>query len=176
VVTRTGQPWSVWFVRLERWGARDRTHTQIARWLSGEQGVDGWWSQELTVRYEMAIGRRVTGQRPTGFEVWVSKTIQAPVAAAYEAVVTARGRKAWMPGVTLTPRGATAPKIARFNWSDGSSRVAIYLDPKGEAKTTVGVQHERLADAEARQRMRAFWQERLAELKRILEADAPSLP
>jgi hypothetical protein len=170
VITRTGEPWSVWYDRLERWGARDRSHTEIARWLSGEQGVDGWWSQELTVRYEMAIGRRTTGQRATGYEIWVSKTIGASAASAYDAVVTARKREAWLPGVKLTKRTATRAKIARFDWSDGSSRVAISFDPKGDAKTTVGVQHERLPDAEARQRMRTFWQGRLAELKRVLEA------
>lgn len=172
VITRTGQPWAVWYERLEGWGARDRTHTEIARWLSGEQGVDGWWSQELTVRYEMAIGRRTTGQRPTGYEIWVSKTVQTSAAKAYDAVVSARSRDAWLPGVTLRKRTATRPKIARFDWTDGSSRVAIYCDPKGEAKTTVGVQHERLRDAEARERMRTYWRGRLAVLKRVLEKEA----
>jgi hypothetical protein len=175
VITRTGQPWSEWYARLEAWGARDRSHTEIARWLSGEQGVDGWWSQELTVRYEMAIGRRETGQRPTGYEVWVSKTMAVPAPRAYDAVVTARRREAWLPAVPLTRRTATRPKIARFDWPDGS-RVAVYFDPKAAAKTTVGVQHERLPDAEARQRMRAFWQGRLAELKRLLEAEDADRP
>jgi hypothetical protein len=175
VITRTGQPWSEWYARLEAWGARDRSHTEIARWLSGEEGVDGWWSQELTVRYEMAIGRRETGQRPTGYEVWVSKTMAVPAPRAYDAVVTARRREAWLPAVPLTRRTATRPKIARFDWPDGS-RVAVYFDPKAAAKTTVGVQHERLPDAEARQRMRAFWQGRLAELKRLLEAEDADRP
>ena len=50
--------------------------------------------------------------------------------------------------------------------------MAIYCDPKGEAKTTVGVQHERLPDAEARERMRTYWRGRLAVLKRVLEKEA----
>jgi uncharacterized protein YndB with AHSA1/START domain len=176
VVARTGQPWSEWYARLEAWGARDRSHTEIARWLSGEQGVDGWWSQELTVRYEMAIGRRETGQRPTGYEVWVSKTMAVPARRAYDAVVTAKRREAWLPGVKLTRRTAPRAKIARFDWPDGSSRLAIYFDAKATSKTTVGVQHERLPDAEARQRMRAFWKGRLAELQRLLEAEDADRP
>jgi hypothetical protein len=33
----------------------------------------------------------------------------------------------------------------------------------------VSIQHERLTDADAVQRMRAFWKERLAELGRMLQ-------
>ena len=58
---------------------RNRPHRDIARWLNREQGVDGWWAQEITVAYERAIGRRQTGQRPDGYAISASKTVAVPV-------------------------------------------------------------------------------------------------
>jgi hypothetical protein len=43
---------------------------------------------------------------------------------------------------------------------------------KGEAKSTVAIEHERLPDAETAERMKAYWRERLSELKRALEEEA----
>jgi hypothetical protein len=45
---------------------------------------------------------------------------------------------------------------------------------KDDDKSTVALSHERLADAAAAERMRAFWRERFATLKQTLEADGRS--
>ncbi|MEE3921840.1 hypothetical protein V2I01_36860 [Micromonospora sp. BRA006-A] len=60
---RTGQDWAGWFDRLDAWGAVDRTHTEIARWLVDTHGMPGWWAQTVTVGYEQARGLRAPGQR-----------------------------------------------------------------------------------------------------------------
>jgi len=59
-------------------------------------------------------------------------------------------------------------KTARFDFRDARSRVHAYFTPKGRAKTTVTLQHERLLDADAVSEMRAFWKERLARLAEML--------
>ena len=41
---------------------------------------------------------------------------------------------------------------------------------KGEAKSTAALSHERLADGAEAERMKAFWRERVAGLKEVLEA------
>jgi hypothetical protein len=43
-----------WFDLLDEWGASERRHAEIARWLSEEQGVAGWDAQSVTVGYERA--------------------------------------------------------------------------------------------------------------------------
>jgi hypothetical protein len=48
----TGKTWDEWFPILDAWGAREKTHTEIARYVSEEHGVPGWWSQSVTVAYE----------------------------------------------------------------------------------------------------------------------------
>ncbi|HEY7452483.1 MAG TPA: hypothetical protein VIA02_08210 [Candidatus Limnocylindria bacterium] len=168
VVARTGRPWREWYAMLQAWGAADRSHTEIARWLSGEQGVDGWWSQELTVRYEMAIGRRQPGQRPDGFSIGVSKTVGAPVDDLYEAFVDPRRRSSWL-NAKLRTRTATPAKHARFDFGGGPTRLAVYFAAKGSDRSTVTVQHEKLPDAEAASEMKAFWKAELTSLQRLLE-------
>jgi hypothetical protein len=79
VVAATGRGWQAWFEALDAWEAATRSHTEIARWLREEQGVEGWYSQSITVGYERARGLRAPGERPDGFAVGASRTIAVPV-------------------------------------------------------------------------------------------------
>jgi uncharacterized protein YndB with AHSA1/START domain len=166
----TGRPWPQWFAILDRWGAREREHAEIARWLAGEHGVDGWWAQGITVSYEQARGMRAPGERPHGFSVTASKTVAAPVERLYAAVTEEELRETWLPGADMRLRTSTAPRSARYDWEDGSTRVVFGFVDKGEGKSQVALEHERLPDADAAEGMKAWWRERVAELKRALEA------
>jgi len=170
LVARTGRPWGEWFALLDAWGAADRPHPEIARWLNAEHGVDGWWSQEITVGYEMAIGRRQPGQRPDGFAVSASKTIAVPVERLFAAFVDDDLRTRWLSGASLRLRKATPHRTARFDWEDGSSRVAVGFTPKGDHRSTVALEHERLPDAETAEEQKTFWRERMQALQRLLES------
>jgi hypothetical protein len=55
----------------------------------------------------------------------------------------------------------------RVTWSDGTS-VEIYFVSKGAAKSQLAVQHRKLPDRAAVDRMRAYWTERLGALQQIL--------
>jgi hypothetical protein len=166
----TGHGWDEWFALLDAWGAADRGHPAIARWLTDGHGVDGWWAQTITVRYEQTRGLRVPGQTSDGyFSVTGSKTVAVPVDRLFEAFTDPELRERWLPGVKLTVRTATAPKSLRADWNDDSTRIAVGFVPKGEGRAQVAVGHERLPDGEAAARMKLFWHDRLADLKRVLE-------
>jgi uncharacterized protein YndB with AHSA1/START domain len=169
VVAATGRGWQQWLEVLDGWGAASRSHTEIARWLRDEHGVDGWYSQSITVGYERARGLRAPGQRPDGFAVGASKTVAVPVERLFEAFEDETLRERWLPGADLHLRTATAPRTARYDWEDGSTRVVVGFDDMGEAKSRVAVSHERLPDADAAEGMKAWWRERLVELKSLLE-------
>jgi hypothetical protein len=47
--------------------------------------------------------------------------------------------------------------------------VNVTFMAKGEEKSTVALLHERLSDAAEAERMKAFWRDRVAALKRELE-------
>ena len=169
IVKGTGRGWDHWLRAIDAWGGTDHNHTEIARYVSEQLGVADWWSQTVTVGYERARGMRARHQRPEGFEVSVSKTVAMPAIDAWRAFVEPSSRSRWLERGTLRLRTATAPTSARFDFGDGSSRVAVFVTAKGTAKATASIQHERLADADAVEEMRAFWKDGLAALARMLQ-------
>jgi hypothetical protein len=168
----TGRPWAEWFAILDGWRATEKTHTEIARHLSEEHGVPGWWAQTVTVGYEQARGLREKHQRPEGFSVGVSKTVGVPVERLFATVCEPEERERWLPRSPLRQRTVLPPRSARFDWEDGRTRVVFYFAAKGDARSTVTVQHERLADADEAEHAKTDWRGRLAELKNVLEGGA----
>jgi uncharacterized protein YndB with AHSA1/START domain len=169
---RTGRGWEEWFDLLDEWGAGGRPHREIARWVAEQQGVEplAWVAQAVTVGYERARGLRAVGQHPDGFAITASKTVAVPVDRLYEAFVDESLRARWLPKEDrLRERTARRPRSARFDWGDGGTRVNVTFTAKGEAKSTAALEHARLADAEEAERMKAFWRDRIAALKELLE-------
>jgi hypothetical protein len=166
---RTGRGWEEWFDLLDEWGAADRPHREIARWVAQEHGVDGWGAQAVTVSYERARGLRAVGEHADGFAITASKTVAVRVDRLYEAFVDESLRERWLPGVELHERTSVKPRSARFDWGGGETRVIVSFTEKGEEKSAVALQHERLADAAEAERMKAYWRGRVAALKEVLE-------
>jgi uncharacterized protein YndB with AHSA1/START domain len=171
---RTGRGWEEWFDLLDDWGAAERTHREIARWVAGQLGVDplAWNAQAVATSYERARGLREVGQKPDGFAITASKTIAVPVERLFEAFVDESVRRQWLPGGRLRERTATRPRSARFDWGAGETRVNVTFEAKGGAKSTTALEHARLADAADAERMKAHWRERLDALKAQLEGGA----
>ena len=162
----SGKSWDEWFAILDPWGAKDRTHGEIARYLVEEHDVPGWYAQAVTVGYERGRGLRRVHERSTGFYVTVSKTLPAGVTRVFEEFTDTRKRNRWLEPGTLRTRTSRKGKSARFDFRDGESRVYVTFDSKGRSKATVYIEHERLSDEKAVEEMRAFWKERLGALAR----------
>jgi hypothetical protein len=167
---KTGRGWEEWFDLLDDWGAAERPRADAVGWLADEHGIEGWNAAAVTVNYQRARGLRAVGEHPDGFTVTASKTIAVPVDRLFEAFVEEDERTRWLPAAPLSVRTATRPKSARFDWSGGTSRVVVAFVAKGEAKSSAALAHERLADAEEAERMKAFWRDGVAALKEQLEA------
>ena len=170
VTSATGRRWDDWFAVLDDWGATERSHKDIARWLMEEHGVAGWWAQSITVNYEIARRMRAPGQRPDGWEIGASKTVAVPVERLYQAFADEAQRERWLPGAELRLRTATPPKTARYDWEDGSTRVVVLFEAKGDAKSVIFLGHQKLPDADTADAMKAYWRERVGALKELLEA------
>jgi pimeloyl-ACP methyl ester carboxylesterase len=165
----TGRGWEEWFDLLDERGGEERTHKEIAMLLREEHALGGWWAQSVTVSYERARGRRAVGERPAGFSVTAQKTVAVPVERLYDAFADPARRARWLPGAELRERTATRPRSARFDWGDGATRLVASFTPKGEARSAVALEHERLPDAAEAERMKAYWRERLSVLAARLE-------
>ena len=166
---RTGRGWEEWLDLLDAWGAVDRRHGEIARWVAEEHGADGWSSQAITVSYERARGLRAVGEQRDGFAITATKTVAAPVQRLYDAFADEEQRARWLPGAQLRERTATPPKSARYDWGDGGTRLIAWFAAKGEAKSTITLSHEKIPDAAEAERLKAYWRERVVALKETLE-------
>ncbi|MGZ8581285.1 MAG: hypothetical protein ACXWW9_08385 [Actinomycetota bacterium] len=168
---RTGRGWEEWFDLLDEWGAADKPHREIARWVADQLGVEplAWNAQAITGSYERARGGRAVGQHEDGFRVSASKMVAVPVERLFDAFVEPAKRMRWLPDGELRKRTATKPKSARFDWGNDGQRVHVTFAAKGGDRSTMTLSHERLADAAERDRMKVYWRERTAALKQELE-------
>ena len=167
---RTGHGWEHWFDLLDEWGATERSHTDAARWLREEQDTGGWNAQAIVVSYERARGLRAVGEHADGFTVTASRTVAVPVDRLYEAFVDERLRRRWLPEAELRERTATRPRSARYDWGEDGTRLVVGFESKANGKSLVALAHEKLPDADGAERMKAYWRERVAVLKEVLEA------
>jgi uncharacterized protein YndB with AHSA1/START domain len=167
VETKTGKTWAGWFKHLDTAGAKKMMHREIAAHLS-ENGVGPWWTQMVAVSYEQARGLRDKHEKPQGYEISVSRTIDAPVGKAFKAWTVEKTRKLWLPA-NLEIRKATTNKSLRITWEDGKTSVAVAFLPKGAEKCQVVAQHSKVPDAKAAAKMKKFWSAALDRLKKLLE-------
>ena len=161
----TGKGWDDWFRILDEWDATARSHTEIARYVNGEHGIDGWWAQGVTVGYERARGMRAMNQRPEGFEVSVSKTLDMTPLDAWRAFVEPKRRTAWLDLALRMRTGTrTMGRSARFDVPTEGTRVNVLFDPKGGDRCVVTVTHVKLAGADDVAAHRSAWRQRLGRL------------
>lgn len=169
----TGKGWEDWLGILDEAGAKGMEHKAIAALLSEKHAVTDWWAQMLTVGYEQARGLRQKHEKPDGFEAGVSKTINAATAKLYKAWEDGSTRERWMGEHKVEVRVANADKNIRMTWlvqgPDEGSSVEVYFWPKDANKCLVQVQQRKLADADAVQRVRAFWSVKLENLRAMME-------
>lgn len=157
----TGRSWDDWFRVLDAWGANSHTHTEIARHVRDDLGVDGWWAQSVTVGYEWARGMRARNETPGGFQVSVSRTIDAEAIDVWRDFVEPRRRDRWLERGTLRLRPGTgsAAKSARFNAADGRP-VHIWVESKGD-RSVVTVTAEKLDGPDEVEATRGLWRSHL---------------
>jgi hypothetical protein len=171
---RTGRGWEEWFDLLDDAGMHGRPHREVSRYLAGLQGVDplAWDAQVVVKGYERARGGQEVGQHEDGFAVHVSRTVGAPSAQVLEAVADEGRRAGWLGDLALVPRRSTSARRLHFDVPDGGGRVHVQVDAKGEDRTTVSVEHARLAGSAAADAARAAWRGRLDALRALLEGGA----
>ena len=156
----TGRDRDEWFALLDEAGAVAWGHREIAEWLVGEQHVDPWWAQSLTVAYEQARGIRRPGQRQDGtFEASVTRTVDLGTEAALRALAAIVTLQLDVDplALNLTAKHPTA----RFPL-DGGEFVLASSSPLDDGRSSIGLTWGRMPDgsrlAEVKARMREWLQ------------------
>lgn len=168
----TGKPWRQWVSELDGSGARDLSHTDLARklydQLDGKLDNHGWWAQGITVAYEQHIGKRVPGQLANGlFELAVSKTVASPRDVLFRQVVEWFESQNQLNGCELLkPRSSKTPKRStwRCDFIDGS-KFSATIEDNGE-KSKLILSHTAVPTQQEADDWKSFWRDtagRLAE-------------
>ena len=129
---------------LDKEGAIKLTHKEIVAMVQGQLTLTSWWGQMIAVGYEQERGLRVPHEKPSGFEISVSKTIKIPVGTAFLLFQDVKLRKRWLKDPAYEIRKATENKSLRITWPDGTSVVTDFY-PKSANKTQIVVQHQKVA-------------------------------
>jgi hypothetical protein len=169
VKAKTGKNWKDWFTVLDRAGARKMNHQEIVKLVSEKHDVGPWWQQMVTVTYEQARGLREKYQKPAGYQISVSRTVNAPVAKLYKAFANARSRSSWLLDDGFVVRKKTTDKSLRVTWNDNKTSLEINFYPKAADKSQVVVQHSKLPDAKSSAKMKTYWGKALDRLRTSLE-------
>ena len=169
VKAKTGKNWKDWFSILDKAGARKMNHQEIVKLVSEKYDVGPWWQQMVTVTYEQARGLREKHQKPEGYQISVSRTVNTPVARLYKSFANAKSRSSWLPEDGLMVRTATRDKSMRLTWNDNKTSLEINFYPKDADKSQVVVQHSKLPDARSSARMKTYWGKALNRLRAALE-------
>jgi hypothetical protein len=170
VKAKTGCTWEKWVYALDRRGAAEMSHREIAALVSEKYKVADWWSQMVTVGYERIKGLRARGQRRDGtYEASKSRTFNVPVTKLFDAWADAGVRRRWLNGAGVKVRTATSPKSIRLGWSDNTI-VAVGFESKGKSKSTVSLAHAKLPDRETAERFKKYWAEQLDTLGGVLSS------
>lgn len=167
VKAKTGRDWKGWFTLLDKAGAKQFAHTKIVAILHEKHDVPGWWSQMVTVEYELSRGLRERHQKTDGFSVSASKTLGIPLADLYEATVDAARRKRWFPKGSFKQSSQTKNKYLNGDWNDARLNVGFYA--KGDDRAQIAIQVNKLESKEDVERERAAWKAALAKLQGTLE-------
>ena len=170
IAARTGRTWAEWIATLDREGARNLSHGEIAQLVHRRFDVDGWWSQSVTVGYERMTGKRANLQKADGYAASDSLTVQTGVERLYAAAADAAQQRKWLPrGVSV--HKSTRPKSMRATAKDGTRSISFYFYTKGPGKAQVTVQQEKLASQDAALRLKKVWAKSLRDLAELAAAD-----
>ena len=168
VKAKTGKTWKQWFALLDKAGGKKLSHQEIVKYLNTEHAVGPWWQQMVTASYEQARGLRDVHQKPGGYQISVSRTVNVPIGMLYHAFANDKARKAWLSEDGLAVRKATANKSMRVTWNDVKTSLEIDFYSKGDDKSQVVVQHCKLPNAKAAATMKTFWGKALDRLRDLL--------
>lgn len=177
IIEKTGKPLEHWFGIVDRKGGRAQSPQELYRTVSSIPALEplGEWNRNLlATTYAWSRGIRERGERKDGFEVSVSKTVSAAIDVLYTAWIDDALRFSWLGSGKITIRKATKNKSARITWSDAVTSLSVDFYPKGAAKSQVVVQHQKLASKDDAVRAKAFWSEKLENLKTMLSENPDS--
>lgn len=167
VKARTGRGWDEWIKALDRAKAHALPHKEIAQLIHDKFGIGPWWCQMVTVGYEQAKGLRKVHEKTDGFSASLSRTVPVPLDALFELWADGKRRKKLMGAAKYKVTTTNPNKWLRLAFDDGT-RVDVGFYAKGEGKSQVTFQHNKLRSADDVASRKLYWTEVADRMKAAL--------
>ncbi len=156
----TNKPWEEWVEIIDAFGGRELPHKQIAEKVYA-MGIDGWWTQSITVAYEQHIGRREPGQKNDGtYELSVTKTLDGSRDDAMRAWEEHIKDLKKFNGIEPSdpPKVSTTDRWHHWTCSlADETRVTVDAWEKAPGKAGVALTHTKLPSKEAKEMWHTYW-------------------
>jgi hypothetical protein len=157
--------WDEWMQYLEKAGAKDMEHRQIAdlayKKLKDQLENAGWWSQSVAVAYEQEIGRRAPGQRSDGtYEFSVSKTMEGSLDDIMAKWLNIVAGQTEINGIAVVKAPTTTEGKNRRHWGCGladGSRLNADVWPAKTGKYGLFITHQKLKTQADADQWKAHW-------------------
>lgn len=156
--SNTGRGWDDWCDLIAAWPGHVDGHTAVAAFLVEQHGLDGWWSQGVTVGWERITGRRRANQRADGsFETSKTRTVTVDHHALRAALYDDDDRADLFPGLDTEMRSKPTTKVPRVSFPEGT--VLFTLTPLDDGRVRINVTHGQLGGPDDVERWKSYWSE-----------------
>ena len=167
VKAKTGKYRKEWFSLLDSIEARKMSHKDITRQLIEKYQISSWWSQMITVMYEQDKGLRNKHERPDGYSISVSKVVSVPVNVLFNLWNDDNRLNQWLTQDGLRVRSRHLNKNMHITWIDGKTNIDVNFYHKGQNKSQVVVQHNKLSSLNESEKMKLYWKSRAGRVSQI---------
>lgn len=171
VIEKTGKTLEECFLLLDKKGAGKLNPPDIYKLITEIPALKalGAWNQNLlSTSYQWSRGLKQRGEKKNGFEISISKTINAPVSVLYSYWLEVPKRKKWLKE-NISIRKSNENKSIRITWSDQITSLSVDFYARTPGKCQVVVQHMKLPDSKTADSMKTYWSELLELLKKEAE-------
>lgn len=167
VKAKTGKFRKEWLSLLDSIEAYKMSHKDIARYLYEKYQISSWWSQMVTVMYEKEKGLRDKHERPDGYSISVSKVVPVPINILFNFWNDNNRLNQWLVQDNITVGSRHLNKNIHMTWIDGKTIVDVNFYDKGQNKSQVVVQHNKLSSLGESEKMKMYWKGRLELLAKL---------
>ena len=189
----TGKNWDEWLTIIDKTGGEQLSHKEIVTFLGGNYDISPWWQQRITVGYEFARGRRVTGQTSdAGFQIGAQKTVAVSKEKVWDFLLSKKGLPIWLGKIDnmifkkgtqyLTEDGIKGEIRSILDFQkirliykpkndnkDTTLQISLSCPRNTRLKTNIRFHHEELSGTKQRDKMRRHWKKVLDTIKKEIE-------
>lgn len=191
ILKNTGKSWVEWISTLNKHGAQNLTHKEIVKILKVKFRQSIWWQQQITICYDIYVGKRIEGQNSKGkYSASPVKTIHHSAEKVWKFIISVKGQKIWLgnyanytfnKGDTFESDGGYYGEVRtvlknkriRLKWieseTDNKSYLQIHIVSRGPEKSMLVFQHDEISTNKEKEKLKTHWKNVLDRISKAMK-------